>query len=368
MDDGGTILSIDTMEDHDPASVNNLSGVLIPGYVNAHCHLELSHMKGKIDSGTGLIKFIRNIVAFREAGQEEILDAIARADQEMSKNGIVAVGDICNKADSFAQKEMSQILYYSFVEMFDFMQPHLAEKFYTDYKLIYDQVIENEGHKCSAVPHAPYSVSDQLYDAINQLNETPGSVSIHNQETIAESTLFRDKSGDLVTLFSELGFPYGAPLPTGESSLKFALDHLDPKHRLLLVHNTQSTRDDIDTAHQWSDQIYWVSCPNANLYIENTLPDYEQFAAGDAKVCLGTDSLSSNWQLSIFEEMKTIKKYCSGVCTSDLIKWATLHGAQSLGIEDRYGTIEVGKRPGLNLVSTNELGELDNHSTSQRIA
>ena len=83
------------------------------------------------------------------------------------------------------------------------------------------------------------------------------------------------------------------------------------------------------------------------MYIENKLPRYEHFIAEDASVCIGTDSLSSNWQLSIFEEMKTIKKYQSSIDDKTIIRWATLNGAMALGY-DQLGKIEIGISPGLN--------------------
>lgn len=367
VDRDGCVKAIEPLSEHDPISVETFSGILIPGYVNAHCHLELSHMQGKISSGTGLIRFIKEIVSQREVDQHLIEASIKDADEEMVSNGIVAVGDICNKVDTFACKGTSSIWYHSFVEMFDFMQPRLAKEVFNQYMQVYEQAEVRDGHTRSAVPHAPYSVSKDLFGAINAVNGTPTSISLHNQETRAETELFRDKSGGFEALFASFGFPYGDELSTGQTSLAYALSHLDARHKVLLVHNTESTNADVQYAHEWGDQIYWVSCPNANLYIENRLPNYTEFLNADAKVCLGTDSYASNWQLSIFEEMKTVKKYNSSISTRTLIDWATLHGAQSLGIDDRFGSIAIGKTPGLNVITVNDRGEIDARSTSTKL-
>ena len=99
VDEAGKILSIDNEADHDQSSVQRLNGFLIPGLINTHCHLELSHMKSKIPSGTGLINFISHVVKFRDIDQKIIDEAIIAADKEMFDNGIQAVGDICNKID-----------------------------------------------------------------------------------------------------------------------------------------------------------------------------------------------------------------------------------------------------------------------------
>ena len=363
----GKILTIDPAKAHDHSSVDWHKGALLPGYINAHCHLELSHMKGKVATGTGLVDFIRQVVSQRAAAREEIEDAIIAADQEMRQEGIVAVGDICNMAETFACKDDSSIVYYSFVEMFDFMRPALATQTYESYKKVYDKITEHSGHLRRAVPHAPYSVSRDMFAHINKLNSIPGSVSVHNQETQAEIDLFLRKDGGLVDLFADFGHPYEDFIATGRSPIHYLLEQLDPRHRHLLVHNTLTDSGDIAAAHAWSEQVYWVSCPNANLYIENRLPNYALFQDAGAKVCLGTDSLTSNWQLSIFEEMKSIKRYQSYVATEDLIRWATLHGAQALGLEDRFGILAPGRKPGINLVTLNDSGEIDDDSKSQKL-
>jgi cytosine/adenosine deaminase-related metal-dependent hydrolase len=155
--------------------------------------------------------------------------------------------------------------------------------------------------------------------------------------------------------------------PMGESPMQYLTRHLDPNQRSLFVHNTLATRADIQVANNWSDRTFWVSCPNANLYIENRLPNYQLFLEEQATVCLGTDSLCSNWQLSIFEEMRTIAKFQSYIDTATLIKWSSLHGALALGMEDQLGSIEVGKQPGLNLVTLDAERKINSDSTSTRI-
>lgn len=367
VDGQGTILAMEPSDLHDPVSVERLNGFIVPGFINAHCHLELSHMKGKIATGTGLVDFIESVVSMRGADQSVIDQAIHEADREMYHQGIVAVGDICNRPDTFTYKDNSEIFYYSFVEMFDFWQDHLAEKFYVDYKKVYDLAKVSAGHRKSAVPHAPYSVSRSLFQLINNLNRETGSVSIHNQETSAEDLMFRSKQGRVLNLFEKLGFNFDHFNSSGKASIYYALEHLDSRHRHLFVHNTLTQPEDVVAAHEWNEQTYWVSCPNANLYIENRLPDYRMFLDLNARVCLGTDSLTSNWQLSILEEIKTISRYQSFVPFEELIRWATLNGAEALGIADRFGSIRKGKMPGLNLISVNDQEHFDLNSTVKKL-
>ncbi len=360
IDESGLIVSLDNLKDHDHASVQMLDGFIIPGLINTHCHLELSHMKSKIPSGTGLINFISHVVKFRDIEQQIIDEAIVAADREMFDNGIQAVGDICNKIDTAAQKEISPIAYYSFVEMFDFLNPAMTQQFVNQYQEVYDKQASSGNNKKTMVPHAPYSVSQELFDYLSENTKANETVSIHNQETAAEDELFLHNSGKFLDFYEGIGMPL-KDLPTkGVHSIIYALANMDPRRKTLLVHNTMTRAKDIEDANDWSNLVYWATCPNANLYIENRLPDYQLFIDKQCKMTIGTDSLSSNWQLSIWEEMKTISKYKSYVDFDTLLKWATINGAEALSYHDELGSIEVGKRPGILNVHTDYLGNKTN--------
>ncbi|MDH3648895.1 MAG: amidohydrolase family protein [Saprospiraceae bacterium] len=367
VDDDGQIADITELALHDPLTVEVFRGAIIPGFVNAHCHLELSHMVGLVETGTGLLPFLQKVVQMRDIDQSLIDRAIIQADQEMYNSGIVAVGDISNQIDTFATKRSSRIRYYTFVEMFDFLQDDQADSFYSRYKKVLDQAPEDLTNKRNAVPHAPYSVSPTLFAHIKNLQKPGTSITIHNQETPAEDELFRTGKGDFLGFYNNFGFSLDRFQATGKSSLYYTLSHLNSDQRTLLVHNTLTSGQDIEMAQEWSDAIYWVTCPSANLYIENRLPNYLNFINREAKVCVGTDSLTSNWKLSIWEELKTIYKYQSYVPIETLIKWATVNGARALGFEDTVGTIEVGKSPGLNLLSIDHEGQIDMTGTCLRL-
>lgn len=385
LDDHGKILALDNRENHDPASLEVHRGVIVPGFVNAHCHLELSHMKGVAQTGTGLLPFLHTVVNFRDVSQKQIDEAIERADQEMYEAGIVAVGDISNKADTAAVKNRSKIRYYTFVEMFDFLKDDWAQKIFDGYYEVFKQQANGNGNRKSCVPHAPYTVSSKLFQLINQANQPAAgspqpavTVSIHNQETIHEDEFFLKKTGDFIEFYKEFNITVDEFQPTGRPSIYYALERMDPRHRTLFVHNTMTQPKEIRAAHEWSTQspihqftnspnIYWATCPNANLYIENRLPNYRHFLDTGAKVCIGTDSLTSNWQLSVLEEMKTISRYQSYVDFETLLRWATLNGAEALGFSADLGSIEVGKAPGLNLLDLEEDLKLRPSTTVKRI-
>ena len=370
IDDHGKILQLDNRANHAIDELEIYEGIIIPGFINTHCHLELSHMKGKVHTGTGLIPFITSVVQQRDASPEEIQTAIATAEQEMIDNGIVAVGDISNVVDTFAQKNQGNLDYYTFVEFFDFLQNDNATVEFDKYKAVYDQLTLPVEHQKSCVPHAPYSVSEKLFNLINEVNQDSlRTISIHNQETPPENQLFLEKKGGFIDFYSGFDIALDEFEANEEPSIHYALANMDNKHRTLFVHNTLTTAADIQVAQAWSKQTFWATCPNANLYIENDLPNYQAFLDHNACVTIGTDSLTSNWQLSILDEMKAIAKYQSYVPFETLLQWATLNGAKALGMEDNLGSIETGKTCGLNLLyDLNDQGQLGQNTKVKKLA
>jgi cytosine/adenosine deaminase-related metal-dependent hydrolase len=350
-DDAGCVLEVGASQDHDPASVERHPGIIVPGFVNSHCHLELSHLRGMMDTGIGLLSFLQGVVQLRDVPQEEIDAAIGAADAEMAAGGIVAVGDISNTLDTAATKASSSISYSTFVEAFDFMQDDQADAAMERVAAVLEGQSDHGHNRKCLVPHAPYSVSRALFRRIRETNPDTATISIHNQETADEDRLFRAKEGGFLGFYERFGFSLEAFEATGRNSIHTTLANLNPANRVLFVHNTFTGSEDIQAAEAWGDQVSWATCPNANLYIENRLPDYRHWLDAGARMTIGTDSLASNWQLSVLEEMKTIARYQSSVPTETILRWATLNGAEALGFDDRLGSIEIGKTPGLNLLS-----------------
>jgi aminodeoxyfutalosine deaminase len=350
----GKILAIEDAKGHDTASVQYYNGKIVPGFVNTHCHLELSHMKDVAPTGTGLIPFLNTVVGQREVDPDYIMQCIVRADKEMYDAGIVAVGDISNKVDTASTKRDSKIDYYTFVEMFDLMQSSMTQSAIDLYSEVHKGQVDDGHHQKSYVPHAPYSVTPALFSFINNANNQDATVSIHNQETVDENDMFLTKKGGFVDFFKGFGNDLAQFSSTGKTSIHYAIEHLKPTDRTIFVHNTMTTRDDVKAAHDWGREVFWATCPNANLYIENRLPDYRVFLDTKATVTIGTDSLTSNWQLSIWEEVKTILRFQSYLDLETVLQWATINGARALGFDDRLGSITVGKTPGLVLID--ELG------------
>ena len=368
LSDQGKILQVHSKNDLENAKVEHHKGILCPGFINTHCHLELSHMLGKIDSGTGLLHFIGDVVKTRGAAAEVIQNAISGADESMFEAGIQAVGDISNQKDTIDVKKKSQIRYYNFIECFDFLQDENAMKEFSKYQRVYDAFKLKDGDQKSLVPHAPYSVSDRMYDLISAENGSEvKTISIHNQETQAEQQLFISKSGAFIDFYKGFGVGLDDFKASGNTSIFHAIERMPAHNRNLFVHNTLTSRDDIEVTNKKLSHVYWATCPNANLYIENTLPDYKIYIETNACMTIGTDSLTSNWQLSILEEMKTIQKYQSFVELETLLTWATINGAKALGFDNELGSFTPGKTPGILLLEGIDAQNIQNAKVKRLI-
>ena len=354
VDDNGTILKIENQttisEQH---GLEFYSGILTPGFVNAHCHLELSQLEGKIEEQTGIGGFVGKINQLRNNDFGDIEKIMHTADRKMWAAGISAVGDISNSIISAETKLNSKIYYHTFIESFGF-HPSRAEKAY-DYACFLEEFFAGHQMPCSVTPHAPYSVSALLFEKIStHVGAKKSIVSMHNQESKGETEFFASGSGEIASHIAEnLGIDISHWQPTGQSSLVSVLKYLPANNPLLLVHNTFTAQADIDVLlQQRSDEnTFLVLCPNSNLYIENQLPPVELFRQNKLPICLGTDSLASNHQLSVLEEMKTLQRNFAGIQLEELVQWACLNGAKALGVESVFGSFEVGKKPGVNLIS-----------------
>ncbi|HRI00859.1 MAG TPA: amidohydrolase family protein [Saprospiraceae bacterium] len=362
------ILEVNEVNDANRWEYEFFPGILSPGFVNCHCHLELSHLRSKFDTGTGLIHFLHSVVSQREIEQEVIDAAILEADRQMWSSGIQAVGDICNKLDTLSVKLKSKISYYSFIESFDFLQDQLCDQMTQSYADVFHQWTDQLK---SFVPHAPYSVSKTLFEKINLLNSKDAVLSIHNQELDAEDALFEFGDRRFLQFFEQFGFGFEHFKPSGKKSIYTVLESLSADFQLLFVHNTMTELAELKFVKQNRDKAFFITCPQANLFIENRLPNYRAWIEAGVSVGIGTDSLSSNWSLDILEEIKTISKFHSWIPLEQLFQWATINGAKALKMENTMGNFESGKAPGIvwikNIDSLSEI-RLTKNSVAQRIS
>ena len=351
--------------------IEEFKGIISPGFVNAHCHLELSHLKGRIPENTGIVEFVQQVMNNRSKGNEQQLEAMEQADSKMYHSGIVAVGDICNSTDSIAVKKSSKILWHNFIEVSGFVG-EAANARLEAMKLILDQ-FKNElpFQPKTLSPHAPYSVSKKLFHLLNEHTEAQ-LITIHNQESAAEDELYLAKQGGFLDLYNNFEIDISSFEPTGKSSVQSWLPYFNKQQSILSVHNTYTSKSDIDFLIKYSEKhsslFSYCICINANDYIEQKNPPIEMLMNSDCNVVIGTDSLASNHQLNILEELKTIQLSNNPIFPlSILLKWATINGAKALQLDSLVGSFEKGKKPGVVLIENIQQFQLNQQSSARRI-
>ena len=324
------------------------SGSLCPGFINSHCHLELSNLKGQIEEKKGMAGFIRQLIKKRFPFNDEIMQqSFIDADAEMMNNGIVAVGDISNFKHTLKIKSESKLYYHTYIELTG-LNPYDAGTVIEKGNALIAEFKNVQYGKSSLSPHAPYSVSPALFKLLKDncyVEDEP--FTIHMQESKDEMDLIYSKSGALAALFTDLGFDYSALPLYHASPIKSILPQLPDCSRLMMVHNTYVTKEEIQWANGLRKNSYWCFCPNANLFIEDRLPDIPSFLNDNSRLLIGTDSLASNHSLDMMQEMNIIQKHFPAIPFHDILQWATINGAVFLGIEKQFGSLEKGKKPGI---------------------
>ena len=357
-DDSGKVEGITPVSEAGD-DIQTFIGILTPGLINCHCHLELSHLKNVIPPHTGLIEFLCSVVTKRDFPREVIDHEIIKAEKEMYDNGIAAVGDIGNTADTAEVKSKSKIRWQNFVEVLGFTDENADENI-EHYKKVANQfetVHEpwTMDHRTSLVPHAPYSISPKTFELINELTKNQ-VISIHNQEHPAEDVLYKTGGGEYLKLFKIFGINE-SPFPiTGLSSIRSVLPHFNNGQTIFLIHNTFMPEEDVVFAKEYADanglKLIWCLCVNANLYIENKVPPVEMLMKHNCPIVLRTDSYSSNWQLSIAKEMQAINNNFPSLSFETILQWATINGAKALEWDDELGSFEKGRKPGVVVIDS----------------
>jgi cytosine/adenosine deaminase-related metal-dependent hydrolase len=209
------------------------------------------------------------------------------------------------------------------------------------------KLLNSFGLKGSLAPHAPYSTSVELIDAIAKYDkENNFPFSIHNQETEHETKFFFGQENDFKKLYDFLKLDISWFKAPGCSSLMSYIETIKDQ-KAILVHNTFSDKQDLELAAK--KNCFFCFCPNANLYIENKLPDYNLFKNYTNTICFGTDSLASNGQLDLLSEANIILQN-SNFSLEAVLQMLTFNGADALAIADDFGQLHVGKNAGLNLL------------------
>lgn len=346
------IIEGDTQEEE---GVEFYSGIICPGFVNAHCHLELSHLHNQIPENLGLGAFVHSVISLRSMPID--MDALQKADATMFEEGISAVGDISNKNSSNAIKQNSRIYYHTFFELFDLFDDNSMDIFNAGKELFreYNHIAS------SLTPHAPYSSSRKLIEKIcKHAEHRKYPISIHNQETADENKMFLEGSGNLyrniITNRNNTEHFY----VSSKSSLQTYAPWFTENNHLLFVHNLHISKEDIAFIQELreSNTFTFVLCPLSNIYIEQELPNISLLKEHNIAIAIGTDSLASNKHLSIIKELQCLQENNPHISLEYLLTCATSNGAKALGINKRFGSFAKEACPGVILLENVNLQTL----------
>ncbi len=346
-------------------------GALVPGFVNAHCHIELSHLHKKFRKGTGMAGFIDQINELRDwAGRETKIQLTRQWMDKMWEDGVSAMADISNDDSSFGVKKTHPIYTRTFLEVFG-SEPHMCEGVMADVAQL-QALADEAGIDAAPTPHSCYTMSPQLLSASAAKGLESGYLSYHSQESQEEEDLLRSGSGAMYENRKRSGM--STPPVTGESSLRYFLDRLaDIKpapydEHILLVHNVCLQQSDIDALRKVMKNPFFAICPLSNIFIHNALPPIDLMRENGLDIALGTDSLSSNDDLDMMKELICLHTNFPQVPMQELLTWASLNGARFLGREAEIGSLTPGKCPGVVRVTDIDAeGYITENSRSKRI-
>jgi cytosine/adenosine deaminase-related metal-dependent hydrolase len=336
-----------------PGPFTDLGDVaVLPGLVNAHTHLELSWMAGRVPPSPSMDQWIRTLMSVRRAGpaggDAEIAAAMTEAAAAMRAAGTVLVGDITNTLGSPAALAGAGMGGHVFRELIGFNPVNPGHQVREAWETVDREAatVSYTEHPIgfSVVAHAPYSVAPSLFaEIVRRSDDAP--LSVHLAESSEELEFLRTGGGPIRDLLETVGVWSGQWTCPACDPVQYlsSLGYL--RRGVLIVHGVHLTDDELDRLR--SAGAVLVTCPRSNVWVGSGPPRLAHFYASKVPVAIGTDSLASVSTLSVFDELAEMRRIAPEVSASALLDSATRQGAAALGLGREYGTIAVGKRSAL---------------------
>jgi cytosine/adenosine deaminase-related metal-dependent hydrolase len=332
--------------------------VILPALVNAHTHLELSYLHGSIPPAPGFGQWVRAVMSTRrqypDPADARIVGPARAAIAGARAAGTGLFGDVSNTLVTVPLLRESGSAAQVFHELTGFTEQDPVARVREARGRADALAAAGEGVRISIAPHAPYSVSAALFQAIRaDLDAHPHTVSsVHLGETPEEVELLRHGTGEIKAVLEELGrWPADWRAP-GVGPVDYLADLGVLDARMLVVHGVQFDGDDLTRLRAMGMTL--ISCPRSNVHVGVGSPPLEVFYAMDVDVAFGTDSLASVADLNVFSELKEARRLAPRVPAGRLLESATLTGARALGFEREFGSLEAGKRAALIAVRVPE--------------
>jgi cytosine/adenosine deaminase-related metal-dependent hydrolase len=331
---------------------------VLPALVNAHTHLELSYLHGRIAPRERFLDWIGDLMAarreFPDAADPRIVDAARRALAAARASGTGLFGDVSNTLVTVPLLAGAEVAAQVFYELLGFNAADPEGRVAAARAQVNALGPQDGQIRVSLAPHAPYSVSPALFSAIRRdLDASPGRVStVHLGESPEEVEFLKRGTGAWRTMLEQLGVWTDEWRPPGVSPVAYLSDLGFLDRCVLAVHGVQFDGEDLSRLSTLGMTV--VSCPRSNIYVGVGAPPLEAFYAMDVDVAFGTDSLASAPDLNLFSELAEARRLAPRVPARKLLESATLVGARALGFERELGTIEAGKRASLIAVRVPE--------------
>jgi aminodeoxyfutalosine deaminase len=345
--DDGRIVSVVTGEIGGGVALGRAA--ILPALVNAHTHLELSYLHGRIPPAPRFLDWVRPMLAARRrpaADDTVILQAAIQAIRGARAAGTGVIGDVTNTLAAVPLLNADRMAAHVFHELIGFTGLHAEEQVASARRAI-DALVGDEDIRLSLAPHAPYSVSPALFAAIRRdLDAHAPTVStVHLGESPEEVEFLKSGAGPWRALLEDLGVWNDAWEAPQSSPVEYLAEMGLLTASMLAVHGVQFDGADLDRLRTLG--VTLVSCPRSNRHVGVGSPPLEAFYAMDVKVAFGTDSLASVDDLNMFRELAEARRIAPKVPARALLRSATLTGASALGFADQFGSIEPGKRAAL---------------------
>jgi cytosine/adenosine deaminase-related metal-dependent hydrolase len=361
----GVIKSVSSGSDFAPAAlrrdrlvqgdnlVHDLGNVaVLPGLVNAHTHLELSWLRGRVPPANRFTDWVKTLVAIRRGTEQvitpEIVAPVHDAIRELRASGTIAVGDVTNSLAAVEPMKAANLKGVVFHELLGFSE--------RDGRLIEATresraVAARHGIRISLAPHAPYSTSVELFKAIRAAVNASACpiLSVHLGESMEEVELLQTGGGPWRGMLQTIGVWRNDWEVPACGPVQFLERHGIIDSQTLVVHGVQL--DDLSLHRLKKLDATVVTCPRSNRWVGVGYPPLERFYRSGVTVAIGTDSLASVEDLNLFSELKTMRYLAPAIPARKLLESATLVGAKALGLERELGSITPGKQAGLLAVA-----------------
>lgn len=315
------------------------ASVLTPALINGHIHLELSHLADLTTAPlkTSFTNWITHLLELREmrgATGEQVEQAALETARRQYRSGVSVLADIGNTSvgRSLAASFPGELL--AFKEYLGFAERTLPKNLDR-----LDQ--ENETALCSG--HAPYSTHPRLLQRLKDRAAALDHVfPIHVAEPVAEGEMIRQGRGEMVDFIRQRGFWDGSFIPREHGgSVQYLQDLGILDHRTLCIHAIHVSNEEIRIMA--GEGVKVCLCPGSNQFLNTGTAPVREYLDHGILPALGTDSLASNPELSLWREMRILAEQHPTVEADEIFRMATQGGAEALGLGHRLGSMEPGK-------------------------